>query len=268
MNRDVNPDDASNDAAGPGGEMELTGYDNVVYMSVRKVVADLAMTIKRMHRDPRTIAMVNEFWDHRYFQMLSGPHGVLHAEVLSNLNIADLTALSPAAEASLRELGFAEPVPFLSPNWRFTASTVTERAALVEKLTSVIYDVLGEDPDNSVAVRSWSLGYTDVEEFEDFQREGRHYLSDTDDEDHRAQQLPNYVVITRPSQPSPSRIFFGDDPESTESLIEVGELPTNLQGDAVLAYVDEVIYDRGYLRVGEWSHGWNFSSAALARLGI
>ena len=135
----------------------LTGFDNPVTTSVGSLLANLPELLGAMSTEPAHFVMVAEFSDGRYFQVWSDPFGNVNGEVLSNLNIGDLIALSPEDEQELRRLGFEEPSTYLSPNFSFEATTPSERLQLLAMLISAVLDVLGEDMNNAVEVRTWQI---------------------------------------------------------------------------------------------------------------
>jgi len=137
--------------------LSLTGYDNPVTTFVGSLLANLPELLGAMSTEPAHFVMVAEFSDGRYFQVWSDPFGNVNGEVLSNLNIGDLIALSPEDEQELRRLGFEEPITFLSPNFSFEATTPSERLQLLAMLVSAVLDVLGEDMNNAVEVRTWQI---------------------------------------------------------------------------------------------------------------
>lgn len=117
-----------------------------------------------MRHDGRTLLAMAEFDDHRYVQVWVHHDGVCIGEVISNLNIGDSVALQPEAEATLRELGFAEPAYGPNPNWWIAAQAQESIEPLVTRLTAAVYRALGEHPANPVSVSTWAIdvpeGYT------------------------------------------------------------------------------------------------------------
>ena len=138
-------------------QLALTGYENPITTFVGTLLANLpelhgAMSLETIH-----CVLLAEFNDGRYIQCWSDPFGNVIGEVLSNLNIGDLVALSPDDEYQLLCLGFQEPVEYLSPNWSFEASNPEELTQLHSMLTVVVRGILGEGLGNEVKVRTWEI---------------------------------------------------------------------------------------------------------------
>ena len=65
-------------------------------------------------------------------------------------------ALSVENENALRHMGWEEPSD-ASPNWRTKSHDVAGLVNLVDMMRDVVFEVLGERPENSVWVQSWSV---------------------------------------------------------------------------------------------------------------
>lgn len=107
--------------------------------------------------DPRCLVAVADFADGRYVQFWIQPDGDVSAEVVSNLNIGDAVALSERDEESLRAQGWREPTGGPRPNWSFDSHDVAGLIRTVSMVRHAVYEVLGERPGNSVALRSWKM---------------------------------------------------------------------------------------------------------------
>jgi hypothetical protein len=99
-------------------------------------------------------------------------------EVLSNLNIGDSIALTAEGECQLRNLGFSEPVEYLSPNWSYEATTLEGRNQLMSMLTFVVRRILGEGLGNPVLVRTWLAQVPECENGKISSCDDRKYLLD------------------------------------------------------------------------------------------
>jgi hypothetical protein len=137
--------------------LSLTGYDNPVTTFVGTLLDNLPELLGAMCTEPIHVVLVAEFSDGRYIQCWSDAFGGVTGEVLSNLNIGDLVALSPDDEYQLLCLGFNEPVEYLSPNWSYEATTTEEMSQLLSMLTVAVRKVLGEGLGNEVKVRTWEI---------------------------------------------------------------------------------------------------------------
>ena len=133
-----------------------------------------------MVTDPGSDALVavTEFSDGRYVQFRCSPDRVLVAEVLSNLNIGEVVALTSDAEAALRKAGWNEPVQWVAPNWWTEARTADGLLELAWKTKHAVLNVLGERPENPVEIRTWSWSTSGGMTFDDLCRSNRHYFQE------------------------------------------------------------------------------------------
>lgn len=156
--------------------LTLTGYDNPVTTFVGAFLANLPELLEVMSAEPAHLVLVAEFSDGRYVQCWSDPFGNVLGEVLSNLNIGDSIALTVENENQLRNLGFSEPVEYLSPNWSYEATTPEGRNQLMSMLTFVVRRILGEGLGNPVLVRTWKIEVPEVSNKNEVVCEARTYL--------------------------------------------------------------------------------------------
>ena len=137
------------------GTVHVGQHDERVVSNVGSFIANLPETLGAMMVDPRCLVAVIEFEDVRYVQYLACPQRPMIAEVISNLNIGDAIALTPADENKLRAAGWSEPSPGETPNWRFEAQDITGLMSVVTMSRDAVYDVLREHDANPVSVRIW-----------------------------------------------------------------------------------------------------------------
>jgi hypothetical protein len=167
----------------------LTGPHNGRSGTVGSFLANLGELLGAMVTDPGSDALVavTEFSDGRYVQFRCSPDRVLVAEVLSNLNIGEVVALTSDAEAALRKAGWNEPVQWVAPNWWTEARTADGLLELAWKTKHAVLNVLGERPENPVEIRTWSWSTSGGMTFDDLCRSNRHYfqevLAEIEDED-------------------------------------------------------------------------------------
>jgi hypothetical protein len=138
-------------------EISLTGFDEGTTTTVGSLTANLGELIGAMMESGRSLIAVAEFCDHRYVQFAVGTQGDVIGEVISNLNIGDLVALSFEAEEELRALGFHEPSPGPNPNWWMAANSRATLVRLLNMMNRAIYFVLKESSGNEVEVRTWGI---------------------------------------------------------------------------------------------------------------
>ena len=138
------------------GVVQLTGSSNRVVSRVGPFVANLPAMLGAMAVDPRCLVAIVDFADDRYVQFRVAPDGPVIAEVISNLNCGDVVALSVESENALRHMGWEEPSD-VSPNWRTKSHDVAGLVKLVDMMRVVVFEVLGERPENPVWVQSWSV---------------------------------------------------------------------------------------------------------------
>ncbi len=137
--------------------MHVTGERNGVRATVGSFISNLPEMLGAMALDPRCLVAIVEFNDGRYVQFWVEPDGTTSAEVVSNLNIGDAVALSGEDEASLFEMGWHEPVPAHSPNWRVEADESIGLLRIAVLVRRAVYEVLHERPENIVTLRSFAL---------------------------------------------------------------------------------------------------------------
>jgi hypothetical protein len=157
--------------------LTLTGYDHPVITFVGAFLSNLPELLEVMSAEPAHLVLVAEFSDGRYVQCWSDPFGNVLGEVLSNLNIGDSIALTAEDEYQLRNLGFSEPVEYLSPNWSYEATTAEERSRLISMLTFVVRKILGEGLGNPALVRTWQIEVPEVSNKNEVVCEARSYLN-------------------------------------------------------------------------------------------
>ena len=139
------------------GNVHLTGERNSVTATVGSFISNLPELLGAMALDARCLVAIAEFGDGRYVQFWVEPGGTTSAEVVSNLNIGDAVALSPEDEEALLEMGWCEPVPVRSPNWRVEANEAIGVLRVATLVRRAVYDVLRERPDNVLTLRSFAL---------------------------------------------------------------------------------------------------------------
>ena len=137
--------------------MHVTGERSGVRAKVGSFISNLPEMLGAMALDPRCLVAIVEFSDGRYVQFWAEPDGKTSAEVVSNLNIGDAVALSGEDEESLFEMGWHEPVPAHSPNWRVEADETIGLLRVAVMVRRAVYEVLRERPDNIVTLRSFAL---------------------------------------------------------------------------------------------------------------
>lgn len=139
------------------GHVHVTGERNGVRATVGSFISNLPEMLGAMAIDPRCLVAIVEFSDGRYVQFWVEPDGTMSAEVVSNLNIGDAVALSREDEASLFEMGWNEPVPAHSPNWRVEADESIGLLRVAVMVRRAVFEVLRERPDHIVTLRSFAL---------------------------------------------------------------------------------------------------------------
>ncbi len=144
------------------GLVHVTGSSNRVVSRVGDLVANLPEMLGAMAADPRCLVAIVDFADDRYVQFWVASDGAIIGEVISNVNCGDVVALSGENEKALRYLGWEEPSD-VSPNWRVQSHDVAGLVRLVDMMCDVVFEVLGEQSENPVWLRSWSVkGLVDV----------------------------------------------------------------------------------------------------------
>jgi hypothetical protein len=136
----------------------LAGHerDKGVATTASSLSGNLGELLGAMIATGRVHVAIAEFADHRYVQFWVGADGSVLGEVISNLNIDDLVALSDEDEEALREIRFREPAPGLRPNWWWTAPSAAALPELLAMIDAAICRVLGERPGNEVTMRTWA----------------------------------------------------------------------------------------------------------------
>jgi hypothetical protein len=137
--------------------IHLTGTEESAESTVGSFVGNLPELVGSMMVDPRTLVAIASFDDERYVQFWLESPRYLVAEVISNLNIGDAVALSQHDEEQLRAMGWAEPSPGPNPNWRIEGDSVRDLISMVKLTERAIYEVLGEQPNNRVRLRTFPV---------------------------------------------------------------------------------------------------------------
>ncbi len=138
------------------GTVHVTGRGKWDHSNVGSFVANLPEMLGAMAVDRRCIVAIAEFEDVRYVQFWVDADGQVVSEVISNLNIGDAVALTSDDEHMLREAGWVEPHG-PNPNWQFISNDVAGLMRAVTMIGSAIYDVLREEPSNSVSLQTWEV---------------------------------------------------------------------------------------------------------------
>lgn len=138
------------------GTVHVTGRGKWIHSNVGSFVANLPEMLGAMAVDPRCIVAIAEFEDVRYVQFWVDPDGQVVSEVISNRNIGDAVALTSDDEHMLREAGWNEPNG-PSPNWQFISNDVAGLMRAVTMIGSAVYDVLREEPSNTVSLQTWAV---------------------------------------------------------------------------------------------------------------
>jgi len=136
---------------------DLTGYHDGRHTTVGALTGNLAELVGAMRHDDGTLIAIAKFTDHRYVQIWADRDGVVIGEVISNLNIGDAIALTPEDELALKGLEFNEPSPRPNPNWWLQCDDDQGCLVLTSKLVKAIYQVLHQEPNNSVVVTTWEV---------------------------------------------------------------------------------------------------------------
>ena len=139
------------------GNVHVTGERNRVTATVGSFISNLPELLGAMALDARCLVAIAEFGDGRYVQFWVEPDGATSAEVVSNLNIGDAVALSREDEEALFEMGWCEPVPVHSPNWRVEADEANGVLRVATLVRRAVYEVLRERPQNVLTLRSFAL---------------------------------------------------------------------------------------------------------------
>ena len=133
----------------------LSGSTDRSEASVGSFVANLPELLGSMVVDPRCLVVIAEFSDGRYVQFWVERDRTLIAEVVSNLYLRDVLALSVEDEDALRRDGWGEPSPGPNPNWHVTTRGDEGLWRVVTMVRRVVYDVLGERRDGRVHISMW-----------------------------------------------------------------------------------------------------------------
>ena len=142
----------------------VTGSSSRVATCVASFVANLPELLCAMAADPRCLIAIGEFADDRYVQFWVSRDGMVVSEVISNFTFTEGFVLSAENEMQLRRMGWQEPSGAV-PNWQFTSNGVIELFLVSTMIRDVVYDVMGEQPDSPMWLRSWmvqdpSLGHS------------------------------------------------------------------------------------------------------------
>ncbi len=157
-------------------QIQLTGEYESNTSTVGSFVANLPELLGSLLVDQRCIVAIGEFSDFRYVQFWLESTGYLVAEVISNLNIGDAVALSSEDEESLRAMGWSEPSPGPNPNWRIEGHDVADLMRIVRLTKRAIYEVLGEQPGNSLDLRTFEVSRPSVISRDEAREESRVYI--------------------------------------------------------------------------------------------
>ena len=140
--------------------IQLTDTNDEMTTTVDSFIGNLPEYLGALLADDRCIAAIAEFSDHRYVQFWLDRPSYFVAEVISNLNIGESLALTPAQENSLRALGWHEPSVDERPNWFQIGTSIADLFGIIGMTKRAICEVLGELPGNSVSIRTFELPRT------------------------------------------------------------------------------------------------------------
>ena len=138
-------------------QFSTTGHENPIISNVGSFLANLPEFLGALSLAPVNYVLVAEFSDIRYCQFFSDSIGNVVGEIISNLNIGDLVALTDDEEKALQALGFNPPEEFLNPNYAFEANSPSEMTRLVNMIAAAVLNVLKESPSNPVEIRTWEM---------------------------------------------------------------------------------------------------------------
>ncbi len=137
------------------GESSPDRRSNRVVSTVDSFIAYLPEMLGAMALDSRCLVAIIGFADGRYVQFWVEPDGKVLAEVVSNISIFEGVALGDQDEAALRSMGWCEPAPGPSPNWRIETGDQDGIIRIVTMIRSVVYRVRGERLENEVNERTF-----------------------------------------------------------------------------------------------------------------
>lgn len=137
--------------------VQLTGPTGGVESTVDSFIANLPELLGALLVDHRCIVVIAAFVDHRYvqFRLDSPTHFV--GEVISNLYLSDLRALSNSDEEKLERMGWNRPHVPGRPNWFRSGSSIGDLIEVIDLTRRAVYDVLAEKPSNEVLVRTFEV---------------------------------------------------------------------------------------------------------------
>jgi len=158
--------------------VHVTGERTEVTATVDSFLANLPEMLGAMKADRRCLVAVVEFEDGRYVQFWAARDGLLIGEVVSNLNIDDAVALTEEDEEMLRALGWQEPSPGATPNWRYEAHDVAELIELVTMTRDAVLHALLETRDRTISMRTWAMDSRHERSTDDLLYEGRVYYQE------------------------------------------------------------------------------------------
>ena len=138
-------------------QFSTTGHDNPIISNVGSFLANLPEILGALSTARTHYVIVAEFMDVRYCQFWMDDAGAVMGEVISNLNIGDLVALTADEERELLALGFSPPEEFLNPNFTFEADSPSRMIQLVQMISNAVLKVLKESPSNPVEIRTWEM---------------------------------------------------------------------------------------------------------------
>ena len=141
--------------------------------TVESFVSNLPELLGSMVVDPRCLVAIAEFSDGRYVQFWVERDGTVIAEVVSNLHLGDVLALSARDEEALRRDGWGEPSAGTNPNWHLTIRGVDDLWLLATKVRRVVYEVLGERREGRVHIATWCHQGSDGVSSDDQRTESR-----------------------------------------------------------------------------------------------
>jgi hypothetical protein len=137
--------------------VQLTGHKRGVESTVGSFIANLPELLGELLVDHRCIVVIAEFVDHRYVQFRLDSPTYFVGEVISNLNISDLRALSNSDEEKLERMGWNQPQEPGRPNWFRSGSSIGDLIEVIDLTRRAVYDVLEEKPSNVVLVKTFEV---------------------------------------------------------------------------------------------------------------
>jgi hypothetical protein len=122
--------------------MHFTGSDHWETTSLDSFLANLPELLGALVAERQPVAAIAEFEDHRYVQVLVD-EGWIEAEVISNTNVPDRTALSNRQEQLLEQAGWMPPGD-RSPNWLKVGFGMESVFPLAGSLADASVRILGQ----------------------------------------------------------------------------------------------------------------------------